>query len=75
MAQKFNKITVKPKTVILHINQWVVFPDPFGKHETRVGQIRRFQGGEIEVGVMYTHFKPLDAGYFTIAHCQQCFAD
>lgn len=65
MAQKFNKIAVKPKTVVLHKNQWVVFPDPFGKHETRVGQIRGFVGEDVEVGVMYTHFTPEVAGIAT----------
>ena len=62
MAQKFQKLTVKPKAVSLSKNQWVVIPDPFGKHETRVAKIRSFQGNIVEVGVCYTHFSPEVAG-------------
>jgi hypothetical protein len=62
MAQTFQRIAIKPKAIILKKGDWVVFPDPFGKHETRVGQVRGFLNETIEVGVMYTHFSPEVAG-------------
>ena len=56
MAQKFQKITVKPKAVIIRNGDWVDVPDPFGKHKTRKAIVVGFSGNMISVKPCYTHF-------------------
>lgn len=56
MAQKFQKITVKPKAVIIRNGDWVDVPDPFGKHKTRKAIVIGFAGNMVSVKACYTHF-------------------
>lgn len=56
MAQKFQKIAVKPKAAIFRINDWVDIPDPFGKHKTRKAIVVGVSSDKVSVKPCYTHF-------------------
>jgi hypothetical protein len=58
MAQTFQRITVKPKSQVFRINDWVDVPDPFGKHRTRKAIIVGVSNDKISVKPCYTHFSP-----------------
>ena len=58
MAQKFQRIAVKPKAAIFKINDWVDVPDPFGKHVTRKAIVVGVSSDKVSVKPCYTHFTP-----------------
>jgi hypothetical protein len=58
MAQKFQRIAVKPKAAIFKINDWVDVPDPFGKHPTRKAVVVGVSSDKVSVKPCFTHFTP-----------------
>jgi hypothetical protein len=56
MAQKFQRIKVKPKAEVFRIDDWVDVPDPFGKHRTRKAIVVGVSNSVVSVKPCYTHF-------------------